>query len=273
MPELPEVETIRRQLERELPGRRIQKCKVGLARLVTYPSAPSYCRGLAGRRIEKVARRGKYLIFALDDGAELVIHLGMTGSLTMVAERTRYPLHTHVIFYLDDGRRLIYVDPRTFGETALLKDGDRSPLPGLASIGPEPLEGEFTVKGLASLLNGKAMVKAALLDQRRIAGIGNIYADEILYRAAINPCRRLNELEPGDLKRLHKSIQEVLNEAIDSRGSTISDYVDLEGEKGDFQNLLRVYQRAGEGCRDCGTTILKTKIAGRSSHYCPHCQT
>ncbi len=272
VPELPEVETIRNQLQRELPGLRIERCKVKLPRLITYPSARTYCRKIAGRRIEKVSRRGKYLIFELDDELDLVMHLGMTGSLGLVESAEAYPRHTHIVFDLSDGRELIYVDPRTFGETALLIHGDYSPLRGLASIGQEPLAAGFTQESLADSLKGTALIKAALLNQRRIAGIGNIYADEILHRARINPCRRLNELTPDEIKRLHHSIPEVLREAINGRGSTISDYVDLEGEKGGFQNLLRVYRRAGEECLVCGESIRMIRVAGRSSHYCPTCQ-
>ncbi|OFW57305.1 MAG: DNA-formamidopyrimidine glycosylase [Candidatus Solincola sediminis] len=272
MPELPEVETIRRQLQAELPGLRIEKCKVGLGRLVTHPSPRTYCRNLAGRTIGNICRRGKYLIFELDNHLDLVIHLGMTGSLSLVESPREYPRHTHIVFGLSDGRQLIYVDPRTFGETAVLKHADYSPLRGLASIGPEPLATDFTPERLAAALKGTALIKAALLDQRRIAGLGNIYADEILHRAGINPCRRLNELSPVDIERLHTSIHEVLNEAINGRGSTISDYVDLEGEKGGFQNLLRVYGRSDEGCPVCGERICMMRIAGRSSHYCPSCQ-
>jgi formamidopyrimidine-DNA glycosylase len=144
VPELPEVEIIRGQLQKELAGARITACEVSLPRLVTYPTALGYRRGLKGRHIDNVGRRGKYLIFSLDDGRELVVHLGMTGSLVLASPREERPRHTHIVFHLEDGRDLLYVDPRTFGETALLRSGDRGPLRGLSSIGPEPLEGDFT---------------------------------------------------------------------------------------------------------------------------------
>jgi formamidopyrimidine-DNA glycosylase len=272
MPELPEVETVRRQLARELPERRIQKCRVRLARLVTYPSVSAYCRMITGKRIESVGRRGKYIIFVLEQGLELVIHLGMTGSFSFLESKAAYPKHAHIVYYLDDGRRLIYVDPRTFGETALLPSDDRSPLKGLANIGIEPLEEDFTAERLKASLAGTALIKAALLDQRRIAGIGNIYADEILHRAGIHPRRRLNELSGGELERLHRCIGQVLSEAIKGRGSTIIDFADLEGEKGGFQDELKVYGRSGEPCMQCGAAIEKTRVAGRGTHYCPNCQ-
>lgn len=272
MPELPEVETIRGQLQEELPGLLVEGCKVLLDRLVTFPSPRRYCRQLAGRTILDVRRRGKYLIIELDGDLQLIIHLGMTGSLSLASPLETYPRHTHLVFRLSDGRDLIYVDPRTFGETAVLKRDDHSPLPGLAAMGPEPLDEDLTPERLSAALQGTALIKAALLDQRRLAGIGNIYADEILHRASIHPCRRLNELTPRDIGRLHRAIRDVLNEAIASRGTTVSDFVDLEGERGAFQDLLRVYRRSGADCLACGEAICKTRVAGRSSYYCPECQ-
>ncbi len=272
MPELPEVEIIRRQLEKELAGARIAGCEVGLPRLVTYPTPLGYRRGLKGRRIESVGRRGKYLLLELDNGRELVLHLGMTGSLVLSSPKSERPRHTHIVFHLHDGRDLLYVDPRTFGETALLRRGDRSPLRGLDNIGPEPLDEGFTCDRLAASLHGRCRVKSALLDQSRIAGIGNIYADESLHRACVSPLRRLEELSPGDIERLHDAVREVLSEAISRGGSSISDYVNLRGERGDFQEDHRVYGREGQSCPECGATIRRVIISGRSSYYCPRCQ-
>ncbi|MEW6554809.1 MAG: bifunctional DNA-formamidopyrimidine glycosylase/DNA-(apurinic or apyrimidinic site) lyase [Actinomycetota bacterium] len=272
MPELPEVEIIRRQLEKEIAGARIASCEVGLPRLVTHPTPMGYRRGLAGRSIQDVSRRGKYLILELDDGHELVIHLGMTGSLVIPTPGEERPRHTHIVFHLADGRDLLYVDPRTFGETALLRRGDRTPLRGLHAMGPEPLDECFTRESMAGALRGKCRVKSALLDQSRIAGIGNIYADESLHRAGVNPLRRLDELSPGEIERIHAAVREVLAEAISRGGSSVSDYVDLRGDRGSFQDDHRVYRREGERCPACGASIVREVIAGRSSFFCPRCQ-
>ena len=272
MPELPEVEVIRRQLERELPGARIASCEVYLPRLVTYPTPLGYRRGLKGRRVERVGRRGKYLLLGLDDGRELVLHLGMTGSLLLVPRGSERPRHAHILYRLEDGRDLLFVDPRTFGETALLRAGDRSPLRGLQRMGPEPLSREFSAAALRSALRGACRVKPALLDQSRVAGIGNIYADESLHRAGINPLRRLDTLTPAEIRRLHAALRAVLREAIARGGSSVSDYINLRGERGDFQDRHRVYRREGEPCPRCGEAIRREVISGRGSYFCPRCQ-
>lgn len=272
MPELPEVEIIRGQLQKELLGARIASCEVRLPRLVTHPTPLGYRRGLKGRVIEKVGRRGKYLLLELDGERELVVHLGMTGSLVLSTPLETRPRHTHIVFHLEDGRDLLYVDPRTFGETALLRRGDRRPMRGLDRMGPEPLGGDFTCQRLASSLRGTCRVKSALLDQARIAGIGNIYADESLHRAGVNPLRRLDSLSPAEIERIHAAVREVLSEAISRGGSSVSDYVNLRGERGDFQNSHRVYRREGEPCPACGTAVRREVISGRSSFFCPKCQ-
>jgi formamidopyrimidine-DNA glycosylase len=272
MPELPEVEIIRRQLHGELRGARIARCEVLLPRLVTHPTPRTYERALAGSNIRGVGRRGKYLLIDLDDHLELIIHLGMTGSLSLVSSGEERPRHTHLVFHIADGRSLLYVDPRTFGETALVPPGDHRFLRGLHTIGPEPIEEGFTCDVLAGALVGSARIKSALLDQSRVAGIGNIYADEMLYRAGIHPCRRLDDITPSEIELLHTSICEVLNEAISNGGSSIRDYVDLGGEPGTFQSMHRVYRREGEACLVCGEPIRRIRVSGRSSYYCPHCQ-
>ncbi len=272
MPELPEVEVIRGQLERELRGARILSCEVLLPRLVRFPTALGYRRGVRGRTVHEVRRRGKYLLFALDGGRELVIHLGMTGSLLLVPRGGERPRHTHIVFHLEDGRDLLYVDPRTFGETALVRSGDYRPLPSLSRMGPEPLHEDFTPASLEGALRGKCRVKAALMDQARLAGLGNIYADEALHRAGIHPLRRADTLRVEEVERLHAAIREVLAEALASGGSSVSDYVDLRGEKGGYQERHRVYRRAGEPCLSCGETIRRETVSGRGTYFCPCCQ-
>ncbi len=272
MPELPEVETIRGQLERELVGARITGCEVLLPRLVTYPTPMGYRRGLKGRRVLGVKRRGKYLLVELEGEKELVIHLGMTGALLFSSPRRGRPRHTHIVFHLEDGRDLLYVDPRTFGETALLRRGDHRPLRGLHKLGPEPLSQEFTCDRLSAALTGRCLVKSALMDQSRIAGVGNIYADEALHRAGVNPLRRACDLAPEEIARLHEALREVLSEAIRRGGSSVSDYVDLRGERGAFQDHHRVYRRAGGPCPRCGAVIRREVVAGRGTYFCPACQ-
>ncbi|MGQ9475466.1 MAG: bifunctional DNA-formamidopyrimidine glycosylase/DNA-(apurinic or apyrimidinic site) lyase [Actinomycetota bacterium] len=272
MPELPEVEVIRRQLDSVLRGARITRVEVRLPRLVKYPSPSTYRRSLRERRILEVGRKGKYLLIRLEGGAVLVIHLGMTGSLRFSSPGEERPRHTHLVFHLEDGRELLYVDPRTFGETALLKEGDFRPLPGLHHLGPEPLDDGFTAGELERALRGRCRIKAALLDQSRVAGIGNIYADEALHRAGIHPLRRLHELTPQEIERLHRALREVLREAILRGGSSVNDYVDTRGKRGDFQLDHRVYRRAGEACPRCGGDIRRERVSGRSTYFCPCCQ-
>lgn len=272
MPELPEVEVIRGQLERELAGAHIVSCEVMLPRLISHPSPYGYRRGVKGRQVLEARRRGKYLLLELDGDRELVIHLGMTGSLLLASPREERPRHTHIVFHLEDGRDLLYVDPRTFGETALLQGGDRRPLRGLHGLGPEPLSDEFTRERLCEALTGKCRIKSALMDQSRIAGVGNIYADEALHRAGISPLRRAGDLAPEEAARLHRALREVLSEAIERGGSSVSDYVDLRGGRGDFQEAHRVYRRAGLPCPRCGAAIRRESICGRGSYFCPSCQ-
>lgn len=272
MPELPEVETIRRQMERELVGKRILSCRVLLPRLVAFPSPASYRKGVQGKRVSAVRRRGKYLLLDLGKGGELVFHLGMTGSLILSRPGEERPRHTHLVFRLSDGRELLYVDPRTFGATALLPRGDRRPLPGLANMGPEPLDDDFTPARLSEALEGRCRLKAALLDQRRLAGLGNIYADEALHRASLHPLRRVDQLRLEDVERLCLAIRDVLEEALAEGGSSVSDYVDLRGNRGGFQESHRVYRRAGQPCPRCGASIERDKVAGRSTYFCPRCQ-
>ncbi len=272
MPELPEVETLRRDLSERLPGERIRRCEVRLPRRVTCPDCPSFRSRLEGARIEKVRRRGKYLLFSLDRPWEWVVHLGMTGSLLLSEKGSPEPPHTHMVLELTLPRLLLYSDPRTFGGSAVVPAGDYSALKGLASMGPEPLERSFTPKALERAMNTPARIKSALMDQRRVAGIGNIYADEILHRAGIHPARPADSLDEEELRRLHSSIKRVLREAIDKRGSSVSDYVDSSGQPGSFQHSHRVYRREGRPCPSCGETVRKAVIGGRSAHWCPRCQ-
>jgi formamidopyrimidine-DNA glycosylase len=272
MPELPEVETIRRDLAVSITGETIRSCEVYLPRLITCPTCDEYCASLKGARIEEVGRRGKYLIFSLNRPWEWIVHLGMTGALLLDEEGSPAPKHTHIVLHLKRPRILRYVDPRTFGESAVVPTGDYGALKSLAAMGPEPLARSFTVKALGRALATGAKVKPALMDQRRIAGIGNIYADEILFRAGIDPQRPAATLDEEELERLHKAIKQVLRAAIARRGSSVVDYVDASGSPGSYQHSHLVYRRAGEPCAVCGQPIQRCVIGGRSSHWCPKCQ-
>jgi formamidopyrimidine-DNA glycosylase len=258
VPELPEVETVVRSLAKRLKDRRIVAASF-TSRLVTPGDRKKLASRLVGRTIRSVARRGKFIVMTLDEGA-LVVHLGMTGKLLLDASTTAY---THGVFTLDDGV-LLYDDPRQFGRI----EGD---VRRVAKLGPEPLEiglEDFT----ARLRSRKTRMKALLLNQAFLAGLGNIYVDEALFRAGIHPLASAARISRPRAARLHRAIQDVLTLAIEHRGSSISDYVDADGERGNFQILHQVYGREGEPCANCGTPIRKIVTAGRGTHFCPKCQ-
>lgn len=272
MPELPEVERIRRQLQESLAGTRIKGVKVLLPRMVDLPGPKEYEKALAGKTVRDVVRRGKYLLLRLHEGGILLFHLGMTGRLTVVPDSEVTPPHTRVALQLEDGRRLLFVDPRTFGRTAFLPRGCHDTYPPLKTLGPEPLDPGFGPRELAKALQGRGPVKSQLLDQSRLAGIGNIYADEALHRAGIHPRRPGNSLSAWEIRRLHRAIRDVLTQATELGGSTIRDYADLQGEAGSFQEHHAVYGRAGKPCPRCGKPVERIRLSGRSCHFCAACQ-
>jgi formamidopyrimidine-DNA glycosylase len=273
MPELPEVETVARGLRAALPGRRILEVRLGKTDFIEDPAA--IAKKLPGSRIAGVRRYGKFLILDLEAGSErspdfsLLVHLGMTGQMVVSAAEARIAPHTHVFLALDDGREVRYTDPRRFGRIRMVPDGERAAVPG--DLGADPLEAtqeEF----LEKLGSRRAQIKALLLDQHVLRGMGNIYTDESLWRARIHPKRLGATLKQEELRRLHRAVRDVLMQAIRLRGSSVSDYVDAEGREGDFQRWHRVYQREGKKCFRCGTGIRRTIVAGRSSYFCPRCQ-
>jgi formamidopyrimidine-DNA glycosylase len=274
MPELPEVETIRRQLEPKLRGRTIADAQV-LDSLWCAPRRPAEIESLLrGRRIEGVGRRGKYLILELDGERFLVMHLRMTGNLLAVGhDEVDEPAYLRVRLTLDNGDRLLFTDLRRFG-TGIVLDGRDQLEEYLGSrLGPEPLEPAFTPDVLKQRASGrKAPVKAFLLDQSRIAGIGNIYADEALFRARIHPLKPAGRLRRAELARLRDAIVETLEAGIESFGASIDRYRDANGEAGDMQNRFLIHLREGEPCPRCGRTVVKLRAAGRGTYICPNCQ-
>lgn len=269
MPELPEVETVRRGLAATVVGRRVESVTVAEPRL-RRPLAPAFADALAGRRIVGVGRRAKYLLLELDDAATWLVHLGMSGTLVVVPADAPVRRHTHVIATLDDGRTLRFHDPRRFG---LMRVGPRAGLSELAALGLEPLDPAFSAAFLhATARRQRRAMKSLLMDQRVVAGLGNIYVNEILFAAGIRPGRRTSRLTRAEAERTVAATRRVLTEAIAMRGSSINDYRDDRGEPGAFQDTFRVYDRAGQPCPRCQTPIRRRVIIGRSSFYCPHCQ-
>jgi formamidopyrimidine-DNA glycosylase len=274
MPELPEVETVVRGLKKSLPGRRFTEVRVGKADFIDDPAALE--RLLPGSEIEAVERFGKFIDVELTHGSDrgaspldLIVHLGMTGQLKVQPQGTPAAAHTHVYFALDNGCELRYTDIRRFGRIAVVPRSRRETI--LGSLGIDPLQ--ITEDQFVELFGSRrARVKALLMDQTVLRGMGNIYTDESLWRAKIHPARIAANLDRERLRRLYHCIQEVLEEAIAARGSSISDYVDSEGARGEFQLRHRVYDRKGERCFRCGMKIRRIIVAGRSSYFCPHCQ-
>jgi formamidopyrimidine-DNA glycosylase len=273
MPELPEVETVARGLREVLPGRRVLGVRLGKTDFIDDPAALE--QDLPGRTFTRIRRLGKFLLLDLEprktpaEESSLLIHLGMTGKISVCPPETPVDLHTHVFLALDDGRELRYNDVRRFGRMALLANGAHERV--LGGLGVEPLEvseAEFRTRIRAR----KSRIKALLLNQSVLRGIGNIYADESLWRAKIHPEKIGARLQDAELRRLHRAVQHILREAIRLRGSSISDYVDLDGGRGEFQQKHRAYQHDGKKCYRCSTIIRRIIVAGRSTHFCPQCQ-
>jgi formamidopyrimidine-DNA glycosylase len=282
MPELPEVETIARGLDKRVTGDEIDAVWIGARKQPLKSAATEIAAALEGKKIARVHRAGKHIIFDLEKGtarrkarrtaslrsqnehAQWIVHLGMTGRMLVCEPAAELVKHTHLVATLASGRELRFVDPRMFGKISVHTSGFD---PG----GVEPLEVEK--EQFAALFRGrKTPIKSALLNQKLLRGVGNIYADESLFRAGIRPRRRASSLTREDFRRLHSAVQEVLREAIAVGGSSISDYVDADGEEGFFQLQHRVYGREGKPCLKCRTLVKRVVLVGRSSHYCPKCQ-
>jgi formamidopyrimidine-DNA glycosylase len=272
VPELPEVETIRRQLAPHLEGRAIEHADVLDARWCA-PAAPAeVAAALDGRRIERVGRRGKYLVLELGEERFLVMHLRMTGNLLLVPAGEERP-YVRVRLALDSGMDVLFSDVRRFGTGIVLLGEEAVELYFASRLGVEPLAAEFTAGALRELARGRrAPVKSFLLNQERIAGVGNIYADEALFKARIHPLRAVGSLRRPQLAALRDAVVDTLLAGIDARGATIDDFRHADGASGSFQDRFLVYQREGEPCPRCGRPIRKLRAAGRGTYVCEHCQ-
>ncbi len=279
MPELPEVETVRRGLEQRVVGRRVEGVEIGRQRTVRRTSPQEVVDGLTGATLLAAGRRGKYLLCPLDTGDTLMVHLRMSGQLLLAAAGAPRPPHTHVVLALSGtpAEELMFVDPRTFGEVVVFDpDHVDVEVPELANLGLDPLVDTVDPVVLRAVLAGRrTRLKPLLLDQHVLAGIGNIYADEILHAARLHPERQAGSLRPAEVRRLHDAMHAILAAAVGAGGSTLPDarYVDLMGGSGSYQDDHRVYGRAGERCTTCGRGIIRRTVsAGRSTHFCPVCQ-
>jgi formamidopyrimidine-DNA glycosylase len=267
MPELPEVETIKNELSPWIVGQSFTQVTIPDTRLVCYGSIEEVYRGLMGQRVESLERRGKYLIFRLSNGRSLIMHLRMTGSLLLnPKEADRY---TRAVFHLSSGHRLVFRDRRRLGLIQLVDDADVV----IGRLGPEPLDENFTTDILGQRLSRHHIpIKAALIDQRVVAGIGNMYADEALFAAGIHPLKKADALSPGEVQTLYQSIRRVLGAAIGSKGASVDTYVRPEGELGTAHFDFKVAHKGGEPCPVCGGAIERCVVQNRGSYFCPSCQ-
>lgn len=273
MPELPEVETMVRDLAPRLQGRMVSRIEALFAGSVVWPDLVQFTKRLVGQEIVALDRRGKFAIVRLASGDALIVHRGMTGSLLLRRPDEPLERHVRVVFHLDDALQLRFDDQRKFGKIYLLDaTGSERPLPW-AGMGPEPFDEAFTPVSLGRALRSrKALIKPLLLNQTMVAGLGNIYVDEALHLALVHPERRANTLTRPEVERIFSAIRSVLLSAVEGRGTTFSSYVDIEGRAGSFQGSLRVFRRAGQACLHCGATIQRLVVGGRGTHICPSCQ-
>jgi formamidopyrimidine-DNA glycosylase len=278
--ELPEVEVMRRDLERDVVGRKIKDAEVKSSKnamriIRRHKTRKEFTSRLTGRKIAKIERRGKYIFMHLDGGDVLVVHFGMSGQFHRANGRVALPPHTHVVLTFQQGGDLRFVDPRTFGEMFVATADEVGKIKELQHIAIDPLDQVFTWPTFQYLLAQRASkMKPLLMDQKFISGLGNIYSDEVLFHAGLRYDRMSDALSSQEVRRLYRAIQEILQEAIKARGTTLDDeaYVDLFGKPGEYGSELKVYGREGLPCRRCRTPIETIKIAQRSSFYCPQCQ-
>jgi formamidopyrimidine-DNA glycosylase len=279
MPELPEVETIRRGLQEKIKNKQIKDIVINVDKIVKKPSLEEFITKIKGKKIKEVDRRGKYIIVYLDSKDKLIVHLGMTGLLiypydNKITKKEIKPKHNHLIFTFTDDTQLVFNDVRRFGKIFLVSNINE--VESIAKLGVEPLEDYFTEEVFIQILNKKkkGKIKPFLMNQKFITGLGNIYANEVLYRSNIHPLRLISSLNKKEVRNLYQQIKLVLSEAVELRGSTVADeaYRDTDGGKGKFAKKLQVYARKGESCIRCGHSIEVIRIEGRSSFICPQCQ-
>ena len=278
--ELPEVEVMRRDLEKDVVGRRIKEVEVkgsknAMRSIRRHKTRKEFTSQLVSRKIVKVERRGKYLLLTLDAGDILVVHFGMSGQFQRGTGRVALPAHTHVVFTFQQGGDLRFVDPRTFGELFVTSPDEIGKIKELQHLAIDPLDQVFTWPTFQYLLAQRAAkMKPLMMDQKFISGLGNIYSDEVLFHAGLRYDRVSDTLSSQEVRRLYRAIQEILQDAIKLRGTTLEDeaYVDLFGKPGEYQTELKVYGREGLPCRRCRTPIQTIKIAQRNSYFCPQCQ-
>lgn len=271
MPELPEVERVRLTLLPHLLNRLVTSLEIYWERSLSGIASVDLCNHLVNREFTGAVRRGKYLGLQLNGGHYLVVHLGMTGQLLVQSTQVPRQTHLRLALGLDNAHELRFIDQRKFGR--VFWADDEAQWRNIAKVGVEPLSTEFTPEALATVLRGSRMqIKAALLDQRRIAGLGNIYCDESLFRAHLHPQRPCGELSHGEVMHLWSAIQCSLKAALQNGGTTLRDYIDGDGQPGDHQHHLLVYGRAGEPCPRCGCVLERLRVAGRGTTFCPHCQ-
>ena len=278
--ELPEVEVMRRDLEKEVVGKRIREADVrphrNAMRIIRrHARRKEFSDRVAGKKISKVDRKGKYLLLTLEEGDVLVVHFGMSGRFVRGTRRQSLPLHTHVVFEFLQGGDLRYVDPRTFGEMFVSTTDGLGSIKELEHIAIDPLEDTFTWQEFWDRLARRAAkLKSVLMDQGFVSGLGNIYSDEVLFAAGLRYDRMSDTLSSQEVRRLYRAMREVLQDAVRFRGTTLGDeaYVDLFGKPGEYQNELKVYGRRGLACRRCRTPIDSVRINGRTSYFCPQCQ-
>jgi formamidopyrimidine-DNA glycosylase len=276
MPELPEVEIVRKDLERDVVGKKIKDVEVKLPRIIRrHKNRKEFTSRLIGHKITKIERRGKYILLVLESGDVLVMHLGMSGRVERATGRKTADKHTHVTIKFASGGELRFIDMRQFGELFVGTRGELDEVKELQHIAIDPLEDSFTWQHFSEMLSSKSVkLKTLLMDQKFISGLGNIYSDEILWAAGLRHDRPSDSLTSQEVRRLYRGIQEVLQEGIRHRGVTLDDetYKDLYGQTGEMQDHLKVYGREGEPCRRCRTPIVRERWSNRSTYFCPQCQ-
>ena len=272
MPEMPEVETVRRGLNAQVKGRKITKVEIRYTPLITG-DVEQFVEFVTGATITNVDRRAKFLLIHLDNGFTIISHLRMEGRYRISADPAAIDKHSHAIFTLDNGQKMIYNDVRKFGRMQLWKTADLANNKSIAKLGPEPLSKEFTFANLKPrIMRHRKDIKTVLLDQSVMSGLGNIYVDEVLWNVKVHPETPANHLSDVDIQNIIEASNVEMKKAIEAGGSTIRSYVDATGHTGNMQNSLKVYGKEGTPCPRCGTEIVKIKVGGRGTHFCPKCQ-